>query len=66
MQDTDLEPGQRVQRHGGQLVGCGLFKCEWNLDGECYCKELHVGQVKGIVAPVCLKYIGELLDEYTS
>lgn len=63
MQDTELQPGQRVQRPGGQLVGCGLFNCEQNLDGECYAKNIQVGQIRGIIVPVCMTYVGKLLEE---
>jgi len=63
MQDTELEAGRSVKRFGGQLVGCGVFSCEQNLDGLCYSKEVHIGQIKGIIVPVCLSYVGILLEE---
>ena len=63
MQDTEMRCGQEVKRFANQLVGCGVFSCEQNLDGLCYCKEIHVGQIKGIIVPVCLSYSGILLEE---
>ena len=63
MQDTNLKCGQEIKRPGGQLVGCGILACDWNLEFQCYCRELHIGQIKGIVAPVCLSYVGILLAE---
>jgi hypothetical protein len=63
MQDTEMRVGKMVERKGGQLVSCGIFSCEQNLDGNCFSQVVHVGQIKGIVAPVCLSYIGKLLEE---
>jgi hypothetical protein len=63
MQDTEFRVGRMVERKGGQLVQCCLFKCGWNLDGNCYSKELHIGQVSGIAVPVCMSYVGILLEE---
>jgi hypothetical protein len=63
MQDADLLPGQRVIRPGGQLVACGLFSCGQNLDGECYAQVVQIGQVIGLNAPVCMSYVGVMLEE---